>query len=123
MPNGPARSCRPKRSGNTPDCVPLLKVTRGVPCDEPVIPFARKRTGLLARELDAFALPLRTDGVNARGDLGVPLAKFLLSCVRSDAGMSEELGFETRLMQPPVLVPDIIRETFTRDIVAVPVLA
>ncbi|HEY6389198.1 MAG TPA: hypothetical protein VIX91_26250, partial [Candidatus Acidoferrum sp.] len=65
---------------------------------------------------------LGTNGVYARGDLGVPLAKFLLSCVRSDAGMSEELGFETRLMQPPVLVSDIIRETFARDVVTVPVL-
>ena len=36
--------------------------------------------------------------------------------------MSEELGFETRLMQPPVLVPDIIGETFARDVVTVPVL-
>jgi len=69
-------------------------------------------------DLAAFS----TNGVDASGDFSVPFAKFLLGSARSDAGTSEELGFETRLMQPPVLVPDIIGRAFARDVITVPVL-
>jgi hypothetical protein len=102
--------------------VPSSNITRGVPCDEPPIPFARKRTSLLARQRDAVALAFGTNSVDASSDLSVPFPKLLLRCARSQAGTSGELGFVTRAMPPPVLIPDIIGKPFSREEVTVFVL-
>ena len=74
------------------NCVPLPKVTHGMPCDEPLIPFARQRASLLARKRDAFALAFGTNSVDASGDLSVPLAKLLLAAFAPTLARAENLA-------------------------------
>src|SRR6516165_11555589 len=104
------------------NCVPLLKISRGVLCDKPVIPLASQCSRLLSRQRDAFALALGPDCFDARSDLGVPLAKLLLRDVRPVTRRRGELRLVVCLVPPAVLLAHIIGKAFASDVFAGAVL-
>src|SRR5262249_58702708 len=100
------------------NCVPFLKISRGVACDKPVIPLASQRSCLLSRERDAFALALGPDCFDSSSDLSIPLAKLLLRDVRPVTRRRGELRLVVCLVPPAVLLAHIIGEAFASDVFA-----
>src|SRR5262249_20515660 len=104
------------------NCIPFLKISRGVPCDKPVIPLASQRSRLLSRERDAFALALGPDCFDASSDLSIPLAKLLLRDVRPVTRRRGELRLVGGLVLPAVLPAHIIGKAFASEVFAGAVL-
>src|SRR6516162_11902347 len=98
------------------NCVPLLKISRGVSSNKPVIPLASQRSRLLSRERDAFALALGPDCFDASSDLSIPLAKLLLRDVRPVTRGRGELRLVVCLVPPAVLLAHIIGKAFAREV-------